>query len=632
MSDSKVSPNAASAAGSSRRAERTTLIRAVAVAALASTAAYLVWRATATSHGAQLALFAPLFAGEAYGAGRLLLETWLTWTVPGSETPNPGTVTSADVVVIVADEPTQAVRSTLLGCRAITRPHRTVVVDTIGRDDIDGLATEFEVTRVATRLRTDGPGPLLAGLSAIDASLALVLRGDQVPLPDALDKTVGYFEDPRTAIVQTSIEYLNRDSILHRRDGVHERSLDNEVHSPARDHQGAALWTGSACVVRRSALASLVDDGDHLELGRVQATIRLQASGWTTRFHDDVVVQGVAPYDLPTYLAQREAWAADHLAVVRTRDNPLIRRGLTVRQRVVYLHLWAQYFQSVVDVTMVLALAVSLWTGEPVLSASATELAGLWLGPFALRSLAWVMLGRGRVGHRETAARRMLNLEIHLRAIVTGFLRRSSRIRPRTGRTVRAGDADSVRHLRLLALLALGMEVVVGARLCTAVFGWPLVTMPTLAFVATTVAAGASTWLALQVVGAFAGRRHRRSHHRMRVAVPATADGTLVKICDLSPGGVAFVSPQSIAPGSSMTVRVGLPDVAGDWTELDLRVVVRNRMPNQHANRYRVGCEFVGLTPRELNAISEYTAVVRPYELLRGPSSQVVATGPPRAA
>ena len=56
-------------------------------------------------------------------------------------------------------------------------------------------------------------------------------------------------------------------------------------------------------------------------------TIRLHGQGWHTRYHDETLVQGLAPHDLATFLLQRDRWARGNLSVLRTPENPLIAPG-----------------------------------------------------------------------------------------------------------------------------------------------------------------------------------------------------------------------------------------------------------------------------------------------------------------
>ena len=52
-------------------------------------------------------------------------------------------------------------------------------------------------------------------------------------------------------------------------------------------------------------------------------TIRMQRHGWKSRYHDEVLVQGLAPHDLDGYLLQRDRWARGNLAVFTLPESPL---------------------------------------------------------------------------------------------------------------------------------------------------------------------------------------------------------------------------------------------------------------------------------------------------------------------
>ena len=54
--------------------------------------------------------------------------------------------------------------------------------------------------------------------------LVFVLDADHVPMPDALEALVGYFDDDEVAVVQTPHEFYNHDSTQHYEVGRHEQS------------------------------------------------------------------------------------------------------------------------------------------------------------------------------------------------------------------------------------------------------------------------------------------------------------------------------------------------------------------------------------------------------------------------
>ncbi len=594
------------------------LVRVVAVAALLTTTLYLAWRATSTGDGVPATYFVPLLLAETFGLVRLALETRVAWTVPATVRPPLVTAHTVDIVVTTFHEPEHVVRATLLGCRAVAYPHGTLLVDDAGRAEMEALAMEFGCTYVHRDSDTGArAGALNHALGISQAELVLLLDADQVPLPDSLHATVGYFNDESVALVQTPLEYLNRDSVLHARNDRHERSVDNEVYGPARDRLGATVWSGSASLMRRVALRSVGRVATDSTTGDLQTSVRLHAAGWSTHFHSEAVVQGLAPHNLALYLSQRGRWARGHIGILRTRDNPLIAPGLAMRQRIAFAHVIFQYLQALADITMFMVLVASLWTGQRALTASFLSLAVLWAPAFMLRSFAWVALSRGRVTQRETAARRMLNLQIHLNAVVAGLVGYDRRFAPirRTG--VDEGGLDVIDHLRFLTFLTLILEAALGLRMLDALIGWPMPPMSGLELVATCAVGSATLWLALQVLGVFVRRRQYRSHYRVEVAIGGYANGALVKFRNLTPAGVGFISTTPFRPGTPVVLHMRLPDARGGMADVELKAVTRNLLPNQSGTRYRIGCRFVGLTVDQLNLITEYSQVVRPYQLLR---------------
>ena len=74
------------------------------------------------------------------------------------------------------------------------------------------------ILRVARRGLSDAPdnkhakaGNINHALSKTDAELFAVLDADFAPRRDFLMRTVGFFEDPKIAIVQTPHHFLNAD-------------------------------------------------------------------------------------------------------------------------------------------------------------------------------------------------------------------------------------------------------------------------------------------------------------------------------------------------------------------------------------------------------------------------------------
>jgi cellulose synthase (UDP-forming) len=96
-----------------------------------------------------------------------------------------------------------------------------------------------------------------------------VLDADHVAEPTFLTRTLGYFTDPKVAVVQTPQEFYNVESFEHEPgsgattaiglDGdqsqrFHEQALFYRVLQPGKNRWGAAFWCGTGAVVRVAAL------------------------------------------------------------------------------------------------------------------------------------------------------------------------------------------------------------------------------------------------------------------------------------------------------------------------------------------------------------------------------------------
>jgi len=79
-----------------------------------------------------------------------------------------------------------------------------------------------------------------------------------VPLPNILDRLLGYFSDPKLAFVQSPQDFYNTDSFTHvvndeGRQMWEENRLFFSLIQPGKDRMNAAFFCGSCGVLRRSA-------------------------------------------------------------------------------------------------------------------------------------------------------------------------------------------------------------------------------------------------------------------------------------------------------------------------------------------------------------------------------------------
>ena len=182
-------------------------------------------------------------------------------------------------------------------------------------------------------------GNLNHALEVIDADVVGVLDADHVPRPDFLTATLGYFDDPLVALVQTPQDFYNLRSFEHSRtasrDGFNEQSLFYRAILAGKNRWKAAFWCGTNALLRVSALKDVGGVATGTVTEDIHTTILLHAKGWRTAYHNEVLARGLAAASAGQDLLQRHRWGTGAMQVLRT-DNPLTVKGLSVAQRLAY--------------------------------------------------------------------------------------------------------------------------------------------------------------------------------------------------------------------------------------------------------------------------------------------------------
>ena len=375
------------------------VLRVVVSASLAIGAIWLVYRAVFSWRGANVFAFTALTGVELYNWIGLALLAVVGWRWERPQRPPASNSWTADVFVCSYDEPLDVVEATLAGCAALRYPHTTYLLDDGNREEMRSLAQRWGATWLTREGNAHAKaGNINAALPRTNGDVIFFLDADHVPLPDALDATVGYFDDPRVALVQTPHDFYNHDSAQHYGAGRHEQSLFFGVISPGKDRHNAAFWCGSASVIRRSALEEVGGVATETIAEDFHTTIKLHAARWHTRYHNEILVQGLAPVDLDGYLLQRDRWARGNLSVLRLPESPLRRKcGLDVRQRVAYFSGLFAYGTGLVRLVVMTLLAMTLAFGVLPARVSPVALVAIWLPSTILALVATTALCRGHM-------------------------------------------------------------------------------------------------------------------------------------------------------------------------------------------------------------------------------------------
>jgi cellulose synthase (UDP-forming) len=596
-------------------------LRALAVVALLWSLAYLTWRFGWSGEGASPVPFAMLLLTEVYGVWALGVLTWFSWSRPSARRPPATPGRTVDVYVCTYDEPVEVVAATLAGCRALTYPHTTWLLDDGRRREMKKLA---KTAGAGYLTRPDNSyakaGNINAALPHTSGELVLMLDADHVPMPDALDALVGYFDDERLALVQSPHDFFNHDSVQHYMVGRHEQSLFYRVICPGKDRHGAAYWCGSAALLRREALLDIGGVATETIAEDFHTTIRLQRHGWTSRYHDEVLVQGLAPHDLDGYLVQRDRWARGNLAVFRLPESPLRARELRPVQRLSYFASLASYLAPPMRLLLLATLGLVLWTGELPMKISVAALAALWLPSVTLNLAAGSALARGYMRIGETAHYELLTMEIYARALRCAVWpsHTAFKVTPKQG-----CDGGGLRAVRKLHLVVLAAAVLAGGtalRLLDLAGAGPLRDLPGIAAIVVPALGLIELRRVLSTLLAVGRRQQRRQVYRFEGDAPANCfvDGGHIggRLVDASAAGVGLVLDAPLEVGARPAVLLELEDAGGEAHEV--AAVVEIRSCREAKGRHLIGATFEEIDPASLMQLMEWCYVVCSHERLRG--------------
>lgn len=195
----------------------------------------------------------------------------------------------------------------------------------------------------------------------------VTLDADFVPYKNFIYRTLGFFYDPKVAIVQTPQHFFNKDFVqtnLHLHDTTpDEQRLFFDVMMPARDAWDAAFWCGSCSLTRRTAMeecggvptTSITED--------LLTTLTLLRQGYVTRYLNEKLSHGIAPEELSGLMTQRERWCRGTIQAFYDSMGPM-GPGLTLTQRFLFFPTY-WFFSPITRIMSHIIPIVFLWTGVP---------------------------------------------------------------------------------------------------------------------------------------------------------------------------------------------------------------------------------------------------------------------------
>lgn len=260
------------------------------------------------------------------------------------------------------------------------------------------------------RIETDEPSVR----AALDSVRAAVVRAREdlraeIPIADVTFEFQQRVDAAARAVVEADADAMRADlaaieSALAEADqddapGV---LLDDTVLGRLADRDWSPL--GAIESVRRMIRAVDVGRDDEaqpmLPLATISVTedmatcMRLHAQGWRSAYHHEVLAHGLAPEDLGTMLTQRLRWAQGTIQVM-LRENPLVQRGLTLAQRLMYWATMWSYLSGFAAIAYIAAPAVYLIFGVMPVDAYSWDFFGRLVPFLVLNQLLFFVVSRG---------------------------------------------------------------------------------------------------------------------------------------------------------------------------------------------------------------------------------------------
>jgi cellulose synthase (UDP-forming) len=235
------------------------------------------------------------------------------------------------------------VKKTLAAACQIRGKHKTWLLDDADNPQLAALAKHLGAGYLT---RSDHKhakaGNLNAALKQTDGDIIVIFDIDHVPVPEFLERSLGFFSDPKIGFVQVMLTFANiKESWVA--NAAIETSLEfyNPTSLGAYSIGGATLM-GSNALIRRTALNSI--GGYQPGLAEDLATsIHLHAAGWKSAYIAEPLAPGLAPPTLNAWFVQQMKWARGVFELL-VASYPKLFSRLTWGQRLSYAVRMTKYW------------------------------------------------------------------------------------------------------------------------------------------------------------------------------------------------------------------------------------------------------------------------------------------------
>jgi cellulose synthase (UDP-forming) len=143
---------------------------------------------------------------------------------------------------------------------------------------------------------------------------------------------------------------------------------------------------GEAQAIMPMATISVTED--------MATCMRLHSMGWESAYHHEKLADGLAPEDMQSMLTQRLRWAQGTVQVM-FRENPLLQKGLSLAQRLMYVATMWSYLAGFAALAYIAAPIIFMVFGVLPVRALSTDFFSRLIPFLLVNQLLFLVVGRG---------------------------------------------------------------------------------------------------------------------------------------------------------------------------------------------------------------------------------------------
>ncbi len=379
---------------------------------------YLVWRTSVinwSSWGGAL-----MYLAEFYGIITTGLFLYVSKKV-FKPLKNPVVLNkTVDVLIPTYTENLDILEPVVIGATKIIGVGSVLVLDDGNRPEVRDMAERLGVQYYA---RLDNKhakaGNLNNGLIHSSSEFFITLDADHIPMPYFIEETLGFFEDPEIAFVQSPQTFYNDHAFLFckrsKKSDWSEQIMFYNCLQPSKNNWNSAFFVGTSAILRREAIDELGGFATGTATEDIHTSLKIHAKGWQSVFLPKPLAYGLEAENFKEYYKQRRRWAAGSLGLLfRSADSPLRARGLTMSQRLNYLSACLAHLQGVQKICFLIVPIITIFTSRSPITGNISVYATLFGCYFAIALTSTWAYSRGTYHLFYTEMFAISNILAHL--------------------------------------------------------------------------------------------------------------------------------------------------------------------------------------------------------------------------